>query len=205
MDTKEKIINAAAREFAERGYLRTTMRNISKRAGINHAGINYHFSTKEHLYLEVVSYLFEKTAEFDAPRRENLDSVETWKTAIMEHVLMIITNISRPNKLMRWKHNIIFREMVEPSKMLPVFFEKFIKPQIDNLAYYLKMGLPENVTKKELDYCLLSVISQCVFYEQNREFVKLTAGEGFLSEDILEKLASAITENTCRNLQFKTK
>ena len=204
MDTKQKIIVAAAREFSEKGFLRTTMRGISKRAGINHAGINYHFSTKKDLYLEVMTYLFEETARFDAPRQENIHSAKVWQEAIRQHLLRIITNISGSNKLMRWKHTIIFREMVEPSNMLPVFYERFIKEQIANLKYYLKFGLPAEVTEEELNFRALAIISQCIFYEQNREFVKLIMGGNFWSPGNLERLAGIITENTCRDLHFRT-
>jgi AcrR family transcriptional regulator len=52
-DTKRQILNAAKSLFAHGGYRATSMRAITKRAGVNLAAINYHFGSKEAL-LEAV-------------------------------------------------------------------------------------------------------------------------------------------------------
>ena len=48
-DTKEQILNAAEELFARHGYAGTSMRAITKAAGVNLAAVNYHFGTKEKL------------------------------------------------------------------------------------------------------------------------------------------------------------
>lgn len=48
-DTKERILDTAERLFAERGYDATSLRAITREAGVNLAAVNYHFSTKEAL------------------------------------------------------------------------------------------------------------------------------------------------------------
>jgi AcrR family transcriptional regulator len=48
-DTKDSILNAAEILFAERGYEATSLRAITKEAGVNLAAVNYHFQSKDQL------------------------------------------------------------------------------------------------------------------------------------------------------------
>jgi AcrR family transcriptional regulator len=49
------MLNAAEELFAERGYHGTSVRQITERAAVNLAAINYHFKDKESLYRSVLS------------------------------------------------------------------------------------------------------------------------------------------------------
>jgi len=46
MDAKEKIINAAIKLFAEKGFDATSVDEIANLAGVNNAMIYYYFSSK---------------------------------------------------------------------------------------------------------------------------------------------------------------
>ena len=48
-NTKDSILNAAERLFAERGYEATSLRSITTAAGVNLAAVNYHFQSKDQL------------------------------------------------------------------------------------------------------------------------------------------------------------
>ena len=52
--TRERILNAAERLFADRGYEDTSIRAIVAKARVNQAAINYHFGGKDGLYREVL-------------------------------------------------------------------------------------------------------------------------------------------------------
>jgi AcrR family transcriptional regulator len=54
--TKDRIIAAAQELFGEQGYPATSMREITARADVNLAAINYHFGSKENLLHEIVRY-----------------------------------------------------------------------------------------------------------------------------------------------------
>ncbi len=49
VNTKDRILETAERLFAERGYDATSLRAITREAGVNLAAVNYHFSSKEAL------------------------------------------------------------------------------------------------------------------------------------------------------------
>ncbi len=48
-DTKDSILNAAEKLFAEQGYEATSLRAITAAAGVNLAAVNYHFRSKDQL------------------------------------------------------------------------------------------------------------------------------------------------------------
>ena len=53
-ETRAKILDAAFRQLAERGYAALSVREIGKEAGVNHALVNYYFGTKDNLVIEVL-------------------------------------------------------------------------------------------------------------------------------------------------------
>ena len=52
-DTKQRLLETAAKLFAEKGFDGTTVRMITDAANANPASINYHFRSKEELFREV--------------------------------------------------------------------------------------------------------------------------------------------------------
>lgn len=54
MDTRERILEAAERIFAECGFEATSLRQITREAGVNLAAVNYHFGSKEGLLKELL-------------------------------------------------------------------------------------------------------------------------------------------------------
>ncbi|WP_437583783.1 TetR family transcriptional regulator [Paramicrobacterium sp. CJ85] len=53
-DTRERIADAAAAEFAEKGYEAASIRGIARRAGVDSALVHHYFDTKAALFAEVV-------------------------------------------------------------------------------------------------------------------------------------------------------
>ncbi len=53
LDTRTRILRAAELLFIEHGFEATTMRQITGKAGVNLAAVNYHFGSKESLIEEV--------------------------------------------------------------------------------------------------------------------------------------------------------
>ena len=55
--TRDQILDAAERLFAEQGFPRTTIKQIGQAAGVNSALLYYYFADKERLYHEVLQRL----------------------------------------------------------------------------------------------------------------------------------------------------
>ena len=59
-DPRDRILLAAGREFAEKGYEAATVRDICLAAGVNLAAVNYYFGDKKRLYTESVKHAHEE-------------------------------------------------------------------------------------------------------------------------------------------------
>lgn len=65
ISTKNKILNAAEQLFSSSGFAETSMREITGRAGVNLASVNYHFGSKKTLITAAVDrYLEQFVPEF---------------------------------------------------------------------------------------------------------------------------------------------
>jgi AcrR family transcriptional regulator len=53
-DTKKRILDAAEKLFAQEGFYATSLRMLTREAGVNLAAVNYHFGSKEELIKAVI-------------------------------------------------------------------------------------------------------------------------------------------------------
>src|SRR4051812_24009805 len=65
VESRQRILAAAARNIAELGLARVRMATIAREAGVSTALLHYHFDTKERLFAEVLAYSYERSAELD--------------------------------------------------------------------------------------------------------------------------------------------
>ncbi len=72
--TRERILDAALELFAIKGFGSSSMREITQRAKVSLALVNYHFQSKDLLKREVV---LQRLAPVNAERLERLDALET--------------------------------------------------------------------------------------------------------------------------------
>jgi len=62
-DRRDHLLHAAARVFAERGYDRTSMRDLARASGMSLAGMYYYVKGKEDLLLQIQRICFERVYE----------------------------------------------------------------------------------------------------------------------------------------------
>ncbi len=62
-NTKTRILIAASRVFAEKGYENTTVQDICTACDANIAAVNYHYKSKENLYRTVWTHLYKYNEE----------------------------------------------------------------------------------------------------------------------------------------------
>src|SRR5579864_3993381 len=71
VDTKTRILDAAEKLFADKGFEATSLRDITAEADVNLAAVNYHFQTKDSLIDAVIARRIEPV---NKKRVELLDS-----------------------------------------------------------------------------------------------------------------------------------
>jgi AcrR family transcriptional regulator len=92
--TRQRILDAAARMFAQKGYVRTLMGDISQAAEVHITALYYHFNTKDDLAEAVINHVALATHE-DTLRRVNalapeVTFLERFRTAIHAQLESIV-------------------------------------------------------------------------------------------------------------------
>lgn len=71
-DIRQKLVEVAARHFAEHGFHGASQRAIQREMGVNNSTVNYHFGSKEALYRAVVD---EAVSRIQATRLSGLKGI----------------------------------------------------------------------------------------------------------------------------------
>jgi AcrR family transcriptional regulator len=193
--TRRRILDAAGRLFAERGFRGATLREIARRAGVNLASANYHFGSKQALYLEVVRGEFEKLERKLEARGANVGApVETLSRAGLEELLRrrIETMLETMLDEKSIHGPIMLREMSDPSGALPVIVKQFIDPQrrmMDRIIARLAPELPP----AEVEFCTRSLVGQTFFYLTHKAALLLLMGRASYPRGVTCAAAAHIT------------
>ena len=159
--TRHKLLEAAGRVFADRGYDAATVREICRRAGANVAAVNYHFRDKQGLYAEVLGQMaraaqverMSATLDQSAPPEE-----------LLRRVIKVRVQGLRTDHLPDWHFKIIAREFAQPTPAMSRMIDKVSRPLYERLLDLVGqiIQLPANHEKTRL--CTQSVMGQIFLY-----------------------------------------
>ena len=166
--TKERLLAAASRLFAERGFQATSVREIAERAGANVASGNYHYGSKKALYLEVLREQF-RNIQSELRRRGAAPPVSVLSR--LSHDELVRTLHSRVQTMLELTlgpppglHGTLMqREMCDPSEALPVITAEFIAPMTAEMSEIVSHLFPM-LGPKEVERCVYSIAGQAMFY-----------------------------------------
>ena len=115
-DTRQRLIDAAATLFADRGFQNVTVREICKASNANVAAVNYHFGDKAGLYRAVVTYAIEVMRETNELSQRAGDGLSP-EEQIRGFVRVFVGRLTGdgPNA---WIHRLMAREMEHPTEAL---------------------------------------------------------------------------------------
>jgi len=166
IETKQRILFAARKEFAEKGYEGARMGAIAKRADANQALLHYYFDTKENLYDEVLQQFFSinDTRLID-------DLVGGWDLTPHEMIYVSIyiwVNLSLGG-YDRDFSRIMSREIAEErSSLKNIMFEYFF-PKLERFLKLFQYGIDEGAFETENSHMLvMQIISFLLSYENHR-------------------------------------
>jgi AcrR family transcriptional regulator len=141
--TRDRILDAAEELFAHKGFDATSLREITKGAGVNLAAVNYHFQTKEALLRAVVGRrlgplnkrrmeLMEQVERAAAPGRPALE-------AIFEALLVPVLQLHAlaPNFV-----PIMGRVYTAPGSLIELVIRDHMKPVAERFIPALQRALP---------------------------------------------------------------
>ena len=155
---RNRLLEAAAESFAEKGFDGTSIRDITAKANCNVAAVNYHFGGKENLYSEVfrrhmiamrdtrITSIEKVMSQTDhEPTLEEL--LRAFATAFIEPLI----DQSSGRRFMK----LMVREMSDPHLPRKMFIEELAGPTLSALG----KGMARVCPGLEQEKILLSIIS----------------------------------------------
>ena len=198
-DTETRILQAAEREFFEKGYAGARTTSIAEAAGVTHAMLHYYFRTKDNLFERIVSDKISKLGDIilSAIGDEDLPLKERIRQGIERHFDFIAANRELPRF-------IVNEVLTHPERtgQLQAAIQDILNSLLDSLQHeiddYASQGRCRQVDARML---LVDIVSLNVFpfiaapivrgaiggsYESYDEFLALRKKENV--ETILNKL-----------------
>jgi TetR/AcrR family transcriptional regulator, regulator of cefoperazone and chloramphenicol sensitivity len=161
-ETRRRLIEAGERLFASRGFTHVTVRDICAAADANVAAVNYHFGDKLGLYTEIVQTAI-------AAMRETSEIVEHAGRAVPPEERLrgyVCGYLHRVRDADRapWIHQLIAREMADPTPALDLLVEQAIRPRLTYLASVIADLLHAPIEDERVVRCATSVHAQCLSF-----------------------------------------
>ncbi|MGH8530811.1 MAG: CerR family C-terminal domain-containing protein [Nevskiales bacterium] len=196
--TRAALLRAAAEVFAEQGYQLARVRDIALRAGVNLAAMNYHFGSKEKLYLAVLQSLAaERLSAFPlpdaAPTRGGRQRLLRFA---IRNLLGRFLATEAPSLLPR----LLVRELANPTPALQTLIETVARPQFALLQGVLRSFLGAQADAQQLRLAAFSILGQCLFYLFARPVASQLDPALYAGDHSLDRLADHIARFSAAGL-----
>jgi AcrR family transcriptional regulator len=164
--TREKIIKAAARAFADSGYEGASIRAIVAAADVNQAAINYHFGSKEGLYRAVLQTALHALMQDDGaqPNLSRLSREAALRRFVRQQLRPIISgdDLAAYVRIFSW-------ETLRPSPVFRKFMAREAAPVFAGAVDLVRRFLPRGASDKQAVVGALWLFGQCSIFVRNAE------------------------------------
>jgi TetR/AcrR family transcriptional regulator, regulator of cefoperazone and chloramphenicol sensitivity len=189
--SRERIVAAALRLFAEHGFANTSTREIAKAAGVNIALIAYHFGDKAGLYRAAFSEPMGSPKDdiplFDDPRFTLQQALQGLYAGFIEPL--------KQGELVRLCVRLHMREMIEPTGLWAHEVDHGIKPYHAALVRVLcrHLGLAE--PDDDMHTLAMSIVSQGVYLYCGRDVMERVTPQLTQSPEALDTLGARLVRH----------
>ncbi|MEE2980412.1 MAG: CerR family C-terminal domain-containing protein [Pseudomonadota bacterium] len=198
--SRARLLDAAGKLFAERGYASVSTRALAKAGEANLSAIGYHFGGKEGLYREVLRQLVADTEPLIIPAIRGLhDGVEAAAgdraklARVMTEFLHGLLGSVLGNERMRWQMQLMLREFHSPSKLFPMLLEERIHPLHNAVSRLVGAATCQPAEAPETRLLTAALIGQCMALGAARRVVCARLGWDEYTPERVDFLARTIT------------
>jgi len=170
--TRDRLLRAATRQFAEHGFHNVSVRDICREARANGAAVNYHFDSKLGLYKEVVAAAIEAiraTSEASLHATDGLPAEERLRHYVRAYVPRLAGRDPRVDAArVAWIHKLMRHESSEPTPLAPWIAEQALMPRVRFLSRLVAELLRCEPADPRVKRCVISIQAQCLFYAPDK-------------------------------------
>ena len=199
--TKERLLNEAEALFAQKGYDTVSIREITAVAHCNLAAVNYHFSNKQNLYLEVFrSRWVPRAKRLQEYFRKSLAAQDSPSpTAVAKSLAEAFLVGPLSDEERQRHHQLMARELGHPTEAFELVAEQVIRPFFKGLAGSLRSFMPEGLSEERLMLNILSMFATVLYFSFAHVAVTRITGHEY-DAAFKARLVEHITEFSVKGL-----
>jgi TetR/AcrR family transcriptional regulator, fatty acid metabolism regulator protein len=148
--TKKRILLAAKELFEEKGFDRTTVREVASKAGANVALINYHFGSKENLLTAIVE---EMTSETRLKLTDIQNSTAGPAEKLRQVIELYVDRLHSNSSYYQMIHREMSTRLLRPELHDSLYVN--LKRNKDEIKKLLEEGQQKKIFKKNIDQDLV--------------------------------------------------
>jgi AcrR family transcriptional regulator len=165
--TRHALLDHAADVFAENGFDRASVREITSRASANQAAINYHFGGKEALYRDVLLVAVAALSDASLLDEDTIDRVsrdEAVRLFIRQQVTPLLKHgeVGRYLRIFAW-------ETLAPTAVYRDFIASAKLPIMEQAERIVRRFLPTEATRAEISIATIWLTQQAVPFIRHYE------------------------------------
>ena len=193
-ETRQRLLAAAVEVFADKGFWETTHAEICARAKVNTAAVNYHFGSKENLYVEAWKHSFERSIEAHPPDGGVAPGAPVGQR-LRGRILAFMQRMADPNSC---EVEIMHKEMANPTGLLTEALQQAVEPMRRDMRSVVQELLGDGVSEQQIHFCEMSLMGQCFGPMLHLRHARMAPGSprppGPSFEFGVEELADHITQ-----------
>lgn len=179
----QNLLEAAIEVFAQRGPEAATVDQICKKAGLNKRMLYHYFGSKQQLYQEALSHMYQQLLSLDISLETMMLPAEKIIETIVRQYYMFLKNHQNFVRLICYE-NLNYGHAARKLKI-----KDKTPPVITALQLAIKKGQTEKRFRKNIDAQKLtvSIMGLCFFYFSNKHTIKELVGNMPMTKPALEK------------------
>ncbi len=208
-ETAVKILRAAFEMFAVATPAAVRMRDLAKKAGVNLGAVNYHFKSKEALYMEIAKIIVRLFREEYAPyvkRYERIRESRAPRQAAQLIKDILSTRIRREcdeNDYLRYIVLILMREELCNTEAFDLFLEKLFIPRTRAMADLVEIASGGRIRGEKAKIAAKILLGQTHLFNSARKGVKIDMNWETFGEREAGKVRAVNAEFVDRILNLK--
>jgi AcrR family transcriptional regulator len=188
--TRERILKAAQRLFADHGYKDTSVRDVVTRARVNQAAINYHFGGKDGLYREVLRATIRALTEHQLAHAEEMKGMSR-ENALAEFIKYQLHPLAARDELSR-HYRIFDWEAVRPTTVYRKLVSEEATPFLSFAVDLIRRFMPK-ADQRTLVMAAIWLVGQCTVFVRNREQLANPPVSLDLDETAVKRLTTLVS------------
>lgn len=201
-DTRQSLLVAAGELFAEKGLEGTSVREIVAKAGATLSAVNYHFGSKQRLYLEAIRHALREHIRFgDALANAQPDTIADQQDAadfLYRLVREFFFNYIAPDQP-AWYGRLINRAVVDDHPGVAEAIAEVLQPT-DEMLRQLLLTHVAGISRQSADFWNCCIGGQIHYFLMARRVITKLTGREDYDRPFLEAAADYVAVNSVRAL-----